>query len=258
MGALHAGHAALIDRARKAAGRGGLVAVSLFVNPAQFGPAEDFSRYPRPFAADAALCRRHGVDLLFHPSPEEMYPAGFSTSVHETALSSLLCGRSRPGHFSGVCTVVAKLFHIIAPRAAVFGMKDFQQLAIIRRMARDLDFPIKILAVETVRERDGVALSSRNQYLTAEERAQAPILRNTLLRAAALVKNGKEAKSGARFLEGWITREIGKAPLSRIDYVQIVDPDTLQPVARVGKRCIIAVAVFFGRTRLIDNLLLSR
>lgn len=254
MGALHAGHAALIDRARRAAGRSGTVAVSIFVNPTQFGPAEDFSRYPRPFDADAALCRRHGVDVLFHPPAEAMYPAGFSTAIHESALSPLLCGASRPGHFSGVCTVVAKLFHILSPRAAVFGMKDFQQLAIIRKMTADLNFPVEIIAVETVREKDGLALSSRNQYLTAQERAQAPIIRNTLLRAGELLRSGKK---GPAALKAWMAREIARAPLARIDYLEIVDPHTLQPVPRAGGACLLAAAVFFGRTRLIDNLLVE-
>ncbi len=254
MGALHEGHLTLIDRARKAAGSSGVVAVSIFVNPTQFGPGEDFASYPRPFDADARLCRKRGVDLLFHPTPQEMYPGGFSTAVRETALSPLLCGASRPGHFEGVCTVVAKLFNILAPQAAVFGMKDFQQLAIIRRMTRDLNLPVEIIAAETVREPDGLALSSRNRRLTPEERGQAPVLRDALLRAAALARGGE---NGARFLRNRITRAISEAPLARIDYVEIVDPHTLQPVSRADKACLFAAAVFFGRTRLIDNLLLD-
>ena len=254
MGALHAGHLSLIDRARKAAGRSGFVAVSIFVNPTQFGPGEDFSRYPRPFAADARLCRDRGVDLLFHPTPGQMYPEGASTAILESALSPLLCGASRPGHFAGVCTVVAKLFHILAPHAAVFGMKDFQQLAIIRRMTRDLNLPVRIIAAETVREPDGLALSSRNQYLTAEERAQAPVIRQTFLRAAV---RGREGGGSALLLKRWISRSISKAPLARIDYVEIVDPNTLRPVKRVDGPCLFAAAVSFGRTRLIDNLLIG-
>ncbi len=253
MGALHAGHAALIDRARSAAGPRGLVAVSIFVNPTQFGPNEDFSRYPRPFAEDAALCRERGVDLLFHPAAGEMYPEGFSTAIHEGALSATLCGRSRPGHFSGVCTVVAKLFNILAPAAAVFGMKDFQQLAIIRRMVRDLDLPVEIIPAETVREEDGLALSSRNRYLTPEERAQAPILHRTLVRAGSLLR---QRKKSAPALKGWMACAMGKAPLARIDYLEVVHPGTLQPVARAGGPCLLAAAVYFGNTRLIDNLLI--
>src|SRR5882757_4467294 len=166
MGYLHAGHLSLIERARRLVGKSGKIVVSIFVNPTQFGPKEDFSRYPRPFAADKALCAAFGVDLIFHPTPPEIYPEGFSTYVEETTVSTLLCGASRPGHFRGVCTVVLKLFQIIRPQIAVFGLKDFQQCAVIRRVVRDLDLPVRIVAAETVREPDGLALSSRNQYLT--------------------------------------------------------------------------------------------
>ena len=184
MGALHAGHVSLIRLARKNAGPDGEVVVSIFVNPLQFEPGSDFSRYPRPESADEEICRAEGVDLIFRPLPDEMYFTDRSTFVEETALSERLCGASRPGHFRGVCTVVAKLFHLLAPAAAFFGEKDFQQLAIIRRMVRDLDFPVEIIAGPTVREADGLALSSRNQYLNAEERTQAPIIRQSLLEAA--------------------------------------------------------------------------
>ena len=247
MGALHAGHLALIRRARKLAGPRGAVVVSIFVNPIQFGPKEDFSRYPRPFAKDAALCRENGVDLLFNPSPAQMYPPGFSTYIDEGALGDALCGRSRPGHFRGVCTVVAKLFHILTPDIAIFGKKDFQQLAIIKRMARDLDMPVKIDAFDTVRERDGLALSSRNQYLTPEERAQAPIIRRALLAGAKNIRTAKKV----------IPKIIATAPLARIDYIETLDAETLRPVTSATKEILMAAAVFFGKTRLIDNLVVK-
>ena len=253
MGALHAGHAALLDRARRLAGPRGFVVVSIFVNPTQFGPKEDFARYPRPFAADRALCAAHGADLIFHPTPEAMYPEGYSTYVDEEAVSLPLCGGSRPGHFRGVCTVVLKLLHIVAPEMAVFGLKDFQQCAVIRRMVRDLDVPVRIVAVATVREGDGLALSSRNRYLTPEERAQAPVLRRALLAARAAFLAGEKRAAKLRAL---ILKTIATAPLARVDYVEIADADTLQPVTMAGRNNVLALAVFFGRTRLIDNLLL--
>ena len=255
MGALHRGHTALIDRARELAGPKGTVVVSVFVNPTQFGPKEDFSRYPRPFAADKKLCAAHGADLLFHPTPAQIYPEGFSTFVEETSLSSRLCGASRPGHFRGVCTVVLKLFQIIQPQIAVFGLKDFQQCAVIRRMVRDLDLSIRIVAAETIREPDGLALSSRNQYLSPEERQQAPILRATLLDAKNAWRNGETSASRLRQA---IVKQIGTAPLARIDYVELADATTLQPIAQAGRNTVIALAVFFGKTRLIDNLVLLR
>jgi pantoate--beta-alanine ligase len=250
MGALHDGHAALIDRARALAGKAGLVVVSIFVNPMQFGPKEDFSRYPRPLAADRRVCAAHGADLVFHPSAEAMYPAGFSTSVDESDVSAFLCGASRPGHFRGVCTVVLKLFQITQPHIAVFGLKDFQQCAVIRRMVRDLNVPVSIERVATVREPDGLALSSRNRYLSAEERAQAPVLRRALVAAAGAFHDGEES---AAKLKRIVVKTIGTAPLARIDYVEIADADTLRPVREVRRNTVIAVAVFFGKTRLIDN-----
>lgn len=246
MGALHAGHVSLIRLARAK----GEVAVSIFVNPLQFEPGGDFSRYPRPEAADEAICRAEGVELIFRPTPNEMYFDDRSTFVEETALAEQLCGRSRPGHFRGVCTVVTKLFHLLAPVAAVFGEKDFQQLAIIRRMVRDLDFPIEILAGPTVREADGLALSSRNQYLSAEERAQAPVIRAALLQASQ-----SEEKSADQVLAA-VREKMQSAPLARIDYAEIVGADDLQPRLTIAPRSLLAVAVFFGRTRLIDNILL--
>lgn len=251
MGALHAGHVSLLRRAREAAGKKGEVVVSIFVNPLQFGPGSDFSRYPRPEATDEEICRAEGVDLIFRPSHGEMYHENRSTFVEETALSERLCGASRPGHFRGVCTVVTKLFHIVTPDAAVFGEKDFQQLAIIRRLVRDLDFPIEIIGSPTIREADGLALSSRNQYLSAEERAQAPVIRAALLAAA------DSPETSARKALRKVRQKIESAPLARIDYAEIVGADDLQPRLTVGPRSLLAVAVYFGETRLIDNILLG-
>jgi pantoate--beta-alanine ligase len=251
MGALHAGHAALIDRARRLAGTRGLVVVSIFVNPTQFGPGEDLSRYPRPFAADRQLCAEHGVDLLFHPAASEIYRADFSTFVEEQNVSASLCGASRPGHFRGVCTVVLKLFNIVVPDIAVFGQKDYQQCAVIRRMARDLDLPVHIVAVPTVRERDGLALSSRNAYLTPDERAQAPVIRRALLAAQQTARSGE---SSAVRLQRIVAGEIQKMPAARIDYIEVVDAESIQSVEKTTARCVIAAAIFFGTTRLIDNI----
>ena len=250
MGALHKAHGELIRVARERAGKDGEVAVSIFVNPLQFEPGSDFERYPRPEKADEEFCRDADVDLLFRPVPAEVYVSHRSVFVEETSLANTLEGKSRPGHFRGVCTVVAKLFNILQPDAAVFGEKDFQQLAIIRRMVRDLNFKIDIIAVPTVREKDGLACSSRNQYLNAEERKQAPVLRKALLAAKGVgKKSAKEIVDLAR-------KEIEKAPLARIDYVDLVDVENLQPIEVVRPNSLLALAVFFGKTRLIDNILL--
>ena len=254
MGALHHGHLELIRIARDAAGRDGHVSVSIFVNPLQFGPGADYERYPRTLEADEDACRAAGVDLLFRPRPAEMYHADRSVVVEETALSEALCGRSRPGHFRGVCTVVTKLFHLLAPHAAVFGEKDFQQLAIIRRMVRDLNFAVEIIGAPTVREADGLAASSRNRYLTPDERQQATVLRAALLEAAELARGGET--SAARIVET-VRDRIAAAPLARIDYVELVDAETLQPHQDATGDSLVAVAVFFGRTRLIDNIRLQ-
>ena len=251
MGALHRGHAALIEKARALAGRDGLVVVSIFVNPTQFGPKEDFSRYPRPFAADRKLCAAHGADVIFHPAAEAMYAAGASAFADEAEVSARLCGASRPGHFRGVCTVVLKLFQITQPDSAVFGLKDFQQCAVIRRMVRDLNVPVRIVPVETVREPDGLALSSRNRYLTDDERAQAPVLRRALLAASAAFTAGETSAAKLRRL---LLKTIATAPLARLDYAEIADADTLRPVREVRRNTVLALAVFFGKTRLIDNL----
>ena len=254
MGALHHGHLELIRIAREAAGAEGHVSVSIFVNPLQFEPGADYERYPRPAEADEDACRRAGVDLLFRPSPAEMYYDDRSVTVEENALSDRLCGNSRPGHFRGVCTVVTKLFHLLAPHVAVFGEKDFQQLAIIRRMVRDLNFGVQIIGAPTVRERDGLAASSRNSYLDAEQRQQAPVLRAALLEAVELARSGET--SAARILTA-VRERISSASQAHIDYIELVDADTLQPMEQATKNSVIALAVFFGRTRLIDNIRLA-
>jgi len=251
MGALHKAHGELIRVAREAAGKNGEVAVSIFVNPLQFEPGGDYDRYPRPEKADEEFCRNAGVDLLFRPSADELYAADRSTFVEETSLSTTLEGKSRPGHFRGVCTVVAKLFNILAPGAAVFGEKDFQQLAIIRRMVRDLNFNIDVIAVPTVREEDGLACSSRNQYLNSEERKQAP----TLYKALMAAKTAE--KTSANDVVALAQRVINEAQLARIDYVEVADAETLKPVEILGKNSVLLLAVFFGRTRLIDNIRLA-
>ena len=251
MGALHKAHGELTKVARERAGADGEVAVSIFVNPLQFEPRSDYERYPRPEKADEDFCRDAGVDLLFRPSIEEMYFDDRSTFVEEISLSSVLEGKSRPGHFRGVCTVVAKLFNVLTPDAAVFGEKDFQQLAIVRRMVRDLNFNIDIIAVPTVREEDGLACSSRNQYLNLEEQKQATVLHKALLAAA------NASEKSARDIVDLARKMIGAAPLAQIDYVELVDAETLQPVEMVRPNSLLALAVFFGKTRLIDNILLA-
>ena len=251
MGALHKAHGELIRVAREAAGKEGEVAVSIFVNPLQFEPGGDYKRYPRPEKADEEFCRNAGVDLLFRPSAAEVYATDRSTCVEESSLSSTLEGKSRPGHFRGVCTVVAKLFNTLAPDAAVFGQKDFQQLAIIRRMVRDLDFNIDIIAVPTVRDEDGLACSSRNQYLNREERKQAAVLHKALMAA----KNA--GKKSANDVVALARNVINEAHRARIDYVEVVDAETLKPVEVVSANSVLLLAVFFGKTRLIDNIRLA-
>jgi pantoate--beta-alanine ligase len=251
MGALHKAHGELIRVAREAAGKHGEVAVSIFVNPLQFEPGSDYNRYPRPEKADEDFCRNAGVDLLFRPSADEVYATDRSTFVEETSLSSTLEGKSRPGHFRGVCTVVTKLFNILAPDAAVFGEKDFQQLAIVRRMVRDLNFNIDIIAVPTVREEDGLACSSRNQYLNTEERKQATVLYKALRTAA---NSGKESASDVLALA---QRVIKEAHLARIDYAEVADAEMLKPIEIAGSNSVLLLAVSFGKTRLIDNIRLA-
>lgn len=254
MGALHKAHLELIRTARKHIGENGEVAVSIFVNPLQFEPGSDYERYPRPEKADEDFCRDAGVDLLFRPTPAEIYADDHSVFVEEASLSTTLEGKSRPGHFRGVCTVVAKLFNILAPEAVFFGEKDFQQLAIIRRMVRDLNYNIDIAAVPTVREDDGLACSSRNQYLSGKERKQASILRKSLLAGAERARAGE---TSAKAIVDLVRGVIAEAPLARIDYVDLVDAESLQPIELVRPNSLLALAVFFGPTRLIDNIRLE-
>ena len=249
MGALHAGHASLIDCARARAGRGGSVVVSIFVNPTQFAPGEDLAKYPRTFHADLEICTSHGTDAVFAPTAEVMYPAGDSTFVDETALSRGLCGARRPGHFRGVCTVVAKLFNIIRPDAAVFGEKDYQQLAVIRRMVRDLFFGLEIVGHPTVREADGLAMSSRNRYLDADERKRATAF-PAALKQAGEETNPEKIINKAKEL---IKQGTGSAP----EYVELVDAETLAPLTSLDRPAVLAAAVEIGETRLIDNVRLG-
>jgi pantoate--beta-alanine ligase len=251
MGALHKAHAELIRVARKHAGRDGEVAVSIFVNPLQFEPGSDYERYPRSEKADEEFCRKAGIDFLFRPSAAEMYADDRSVFVDESSLSNVLEGKSRPGHFRGVCTVVAKLFNILAADAAVFGEKDFQQLAIVRRMVRDLNFKVEIIGVPTVREEDGLACSSRNQYLNLEERKEAAVLYKAL---RAAVNAGKKS---AADVVAVARKVIAEAPLARIDYVELVSAETLRPIQMAGPNSVLVLAVFFGKTRLIDNICLG-
>ena len=256
MGALHEGHAALVREARRLAGKDGQVAVTIFVNPLQFGPNEDFDRYPRTLEADLAICDAAGADMVFAPTVREVYFEDRSIKVTESSLSTVLCGASRPGHFDGVCTVVAKLFNLVQPDDAVFGKKDYQQLAVIRRLVRDLDFPIVIHGLDTVREADGLAMSSRNRYLTEDERSRAPALRRGLLKAREAWLSGM---ADAANLAGLISDEISRsAPQARVDYISVVDSRTMQSLDQVTDHGLIALAVFFGKTRLIDNIELHR
>lgn len=253
MGALHEGHAALIRVAREIAGHTGNVVVSIFVNPLQFGPNEDFSKYPRTLEEDLVICRENGADILFAPRAEELYLPDRSIQVVETSLSKTLCGTSRPRHFDGVCTVVAKLFNLVQCDEAVFGKKDYQQLAIIRRMVRDLDYNIVIHGIDTVREADGLAMSSRNRYLTPSERAQAPVLRAALLKAREAYIQGGE-RDGEVLQQIILDRIAVEAPLGRVDYVQVVDASTLQAPTEATELRVIVIAVFLGSARLIDNI----
>jgi pantoate--beta-alanine ligase len=254
MGYLHAGHLSLVREARKRAGKNGKVVVSIYVNPTQFAPTEDLAKYPRDLKRDLKLCRDAGVDVVFAPSDVEMYPgkfeSGFSTYVVEEKLSRTMEGAARPTHFRGVTTVVAKLFNIVLPDVAVFGQKDFQQAAIIKHMVADLNFPVKIIVAPTLREADGLAMSSRNKFLNAEQRAQAVILFHALRAASLAVK--KKPVSAAR-LKADLKEFITAAPLARLDYVEFFDPEMLAQVAQVKRGAQMALAVFIGKTRLIDN-----
>jgi pantoate--beta-alanine ligase len=251
MGALHDGHLSLV---RSAKAQCDAVAVSIFVNPLQFGPGEDFAKYPRTFERDSELLQKEGVNFLFAPNAEEMYPAGAVTYVTVEGLSEKLCGRSRPGHFRGVTTVVSKLFHIVHPDVAFFGQKDAAQAAIIRRMVRDLNFPVEIAIGAIVREPDGLAMSSRNAYLNSEQRKVATVLHKALRKIQSLFDGGER---GAAKLTAVGQQEFTNQPGVRLNYLEIVDPDTLEPVTNVSDRSLVAVAAFFGQTRLIDNIVLE-
>jgi pantoate--beta-alanine ligase len=250
MGALHEGHLSLVRAGKRSSD---IVAASIFVNPKQFGPNEDFGTYPRAFERDQSLLEKEGVELLFTPPVDEMYPPGAVTWVTVEELSNKLDGRSRPGHFRGVTTVVSKLFHIVEPDAAFFGQKDAAQVAILRRMVRDLNLPVEIVVCPTVREPDGLAMSSRNAYLDSQQRKQASVLHRALMRAKELADEGE--RDAAKLLA--IAREeLASEPLVQLDYLEIVDPDSLDPVD-ISTGAMMVLAAFVGSTRLIDNVMLQ-
>lgn len=250
MGYLHEGHKSLMDAARKGNDK---VVVSIFVNPMQFGPTEDFATYPRDLDHDAALCESAGVDLIFHPEAEEMYEKDFCSFVDMTGLTEGLCGKTRPIHFRGVCTVVNKLFNIVTPDHAYFGQKDGQQLAVIKRMVRDLNMDIEIVGCPIVREEDGLAKSSRNTYLSHEERKAALILSKTVALGKELAKTEKDANKVVEAMK----KNIETEPLAKIDYVEAVDALSMAPVEKLEGTCMLAMAVYIGKTRLIDNTLIN-
>jgi pantoate--beta-alanine ligase len=250
MGAIHAGHLALVERARRETD---FVVVSIFVNPTQFGPNEDFKRYPRPFDKDLVLCEANGVDLIFHPSPEEMYPPNYRTYVEVTRLQDGMCGASRPGHFRGVATVVLKLFNVVKPTRSYFGQKDAQQVRVIQRMVEDLHVPVQVVVVPTVREADGLALSSRNQYLDPEQRRRAVVLWQALSEARVNIEAGERDAAAIRRS---LTERVATTPGAALDYAAVVDADTLESVAQLRGPTLLALAVKFGTTRLIDNVVI--
>lgn len=251
MGYLHEGHKSLMQAARA---NNDKVVVSVFVNPMQFGPNEDLESYPRDFEKDSALCESVGVDLIFHPDPEEMYADGFCSYVDMNGLTTELCGKSRPIHFRGVQTVVLKLFNIVKPDRAYFGQKDAQQLAVIKRMVKDLNVDTEIVGCPIVREADGLAKSSRNTYLNPDERKAALILSRSLKLGRKLIENGE---TDAKAVIKAITDSINTERLAKIDYVDVVDFDTITPVDRIGKSVLVAIAVYIGKTRLIDNFIIE-
>jgi len=251
MGYLHEGHLSLVRECRK---RADVTVVSIFVNPLQFGPQEDFRRYPRDPERDAALLGKEGVDIFFLPENREMYPEGYRISVEVAGLQDKLCGRSRPGHFKGVATVVLKLFNIVRPDYAFFGQKDAQQVVILRRMVEDLNADVEIRAMPIIRDPDGLAMSSRNVYLSAKERGAALVLSKSLEEAHRMYENGERAAGPIRER---LSRTIAAETLARIDYVEIVDPSSLEPVERLDGEALVALAVYVGKTRLIDNMILG-
>jgi pantoate--beta-alanine ligase len=248
MGALHKGHLSLVKRAKKL---GDFVVVSIFVNPTQFSPKEDYKKYPRDLKKDKELLQKAGCDLIFAPKVKDIYPVGYLTYVNVEELSDKLEGASRPGHFKGVCTIVAKLFNIVQPDYAIFGQKDAQQAIIINKMTEDLNFPVKIIVCPTVREKDGLACSSRNSYLDAEERDQAKILYQSLKLGEKMIKAGE--KNPLKVIKK-ITEMIKQVPLAKIDYIALTDTRTLEPVRKIKGELLLSLAVKFGKTRLIDNL----
>lgn len=250
MGFLHEGHLSLVKLARLKAD---VVVLSIFVNPTQFGPNEDLSRYPRDFERDCALCKSAGVDIIFNPAPEAMYPPGYSVYVEESTLAKVLCGASRPGHFRGVLTVVAKLFNLTLPDAAVFGQKDAQQARLIGQMAHDLNFPVNIILAPIIRETDGLAKSSRNTYLSSTERQEALCLQRALQTARRLYREGNR---DAQPIITAMKADIERSPSARVDYIAIVDRDTLVPTPQLDRPVLVALAIYIGKTRLIDNLIL--
>ncbi|MBR5875636.1 MAG: pantoate--beta-alanine ligase [Akkermansia sp.] len=254
MGALHEGHASLMRQARSLAGESGIVVASIFLNPVQFDNAGDLATYPQTPEADLAVCESCGVDVVFMPTPDIMYSMDRSITMEETHLSTVLCGAKRPGHFAGVCLVVSKLFNLVQPTDAVFGKKDYQQLAILRRMVRDLDIPVTLHGAEIVRESDGLALSSRNVRLTPEHRAAAPAIRRALLAAEAAYKSGSSAEDVCRR----VVDSLFTIPGVKVDYVELVDAETLHELHDENRMALLAVAAFFGDVRLIDNIELTR
>jgi len=252
MGSLHDGHLRLV---RDDKNRGDRLVVSIFINPAQFAPQEDFAAYPRDFERDRTLLENEAVDILFHPSVEEIYPDGYQTQVEVERLSPLLCGAFRPGHFRGVATVVTKLVNIVRPHVAVFGAKDYQQLQIVKRLVRDLNLDVEIASHPIVRDADGLAMSSRNVYLNREERQAALCLSRSLLKAKCLVKQGE---TDGTLIAGLVTAEIEKEPLVQTEYVKLCDPETLEEVDRIYDTAVLALAVRIGKARLIDNTILKR
>lgn len=250
MGYLHEGHQSLMKAARKENDK---VVVSIFVNPMQFGPTEDLAEYPRDLDRDAALCETVGVDLIFHPEPEEMYPDDFCTYVDMSGLTEGLCGKTRPVHFRGVCTVVNKLFHIVTPDRAYFGQKDGQQLAVVKRMVRDLNMDVQVIGCPIIREEDGLAKSSRNTYLSLEERKAALILSRTIAFGKKMAETEKDAAKVLAAMREMIESE----PLAKIDYVEAVDAFSMKHTDRLDHECMLAIAVYIGNTRLIDNTLMN-
>lgn len=251
MGFLHEGHQSLI---KKAVEENDKVVVSVFVNPIQFAPNEDLETYPRDLEADKKLCESTGADLIFHPTPDEMYPDGFSTHIQMDNLTKELCGKTRPTHFGGVCTVVGKLFNIVKPDKAYFGQKDAQQLAIIKRMVRDLNFDLEVVGCPIIREPDGLAKSSRNTYLSADERKAALILSKSIELGKELVASGEK---NAQTIIKAMTDKINTEPLARIDYVNVVDALNIEPIDVIKGETLVAIAVYIGKTRLIDNFIIS-